>query len=250
MCVSVLQIEYYLYFICFSDNKRLYKMPPKTRKTVNTSLSDYIGTGKEMLETEVPTLRAALRKALLIREERVTLNETYSKQINMGEVMDNVVEDVIRLWQRSNVKFVPPVIIQPHSIRMRLLTAWDKFCDISRKRITKKKTIEMWENKLDKLIDITTCQYVIEPCTKSQCTSTCTGYHAHCKCVLDQKLPVLELEWIYHQRQKNGEVSCMMMSSDDKIESERQTKAYKRKYEEEQKELRRKKENKKKKKLS
>ena len=65
---------------------------PKTRHKSSSELSKYLGGGKELLETEVPTLRAALRNALLIREERD------GGMVDMGEVMDLVVCDVIRLW--------------------------------------------------------------------------------------------------------------------------------------------------------
>ena len=38
----------------------------KTRNTSGSKLAEYLGTGKELLTSEVPTLRAALRQALLI----------------------------------------------------------------------------------------------------------------------------------------------------------------------------------------
>ena len=41
---------------------------PKTRNEVKSGLTDYLGTGKDMLVSELPTLRAALREAVLIRE--------------------------------------------------------------------------------------------------------------------------------------------------------------------------------------
>ena len=182
-----------------------------------------------MLESEVPTLRDALRKAQLIREQKITMQEENQRNIVMDEIMDEVVNNIIGLWKKSNDKFEPPIVISTQSIKRRLLTAWKKVSDIARKRITKKETIKMWEDKLDSLLDITTCKCKIETCVSDTCVSSCTGYHINCSCPRPQKLPTLELEWIFYERQKKGEKSGMMMSTNDRVETERQQKAMKRK---------------------
>ena len=92
----------------------------------------------------------------------------------------------------------------------------------------------MWEDKLDSLLDITTCKCKIETCVLDTCVSSCTGYHIDCSCPRPQKLPTLELEWIFYERQKKGEKSGMMMSTNDRVETERQQKAMKRKQNEAQ----------------
>ena len=48
-------------------------MGPKTRNKLSTGITEFLGSGKEMLESEVPTLRDALRKAQLIREQKITM---------------------------------------------------------------------------------------------------------------------------------------------------------------------------------
>ena len=54
----------------------------KTRHTSGSKMSEYLGPGKELLATEVPTLRAALRKALLIQEECMLREEIDRRNID------------------------------------------------------------------------------------------------------------------------------------------------------------------------
>ena len=42
---------------------------PKTRKQSGSKLSEFIGPGKELNPTEVPTARTALQRGLLIKEK-------------------------------------------------------------------------------------------------------------------------------------------------------------------------------------
>ena len=41
---------------------------PKTRHQAGTKLAEFVGPGKDLNPGEVPTLRAALQKGILIRE--------------------------------------------------------------------------------------------------------------------------------------------------------------------------------------
>ena len=87
---------------------------------------------------------------------------------------------------------------------------------------------------LDQVFDISVCTHTIVICSdpESGCPreSDCRNKaHTKCSCPLDCKIPVKELRWLYGQRKKCGEKSDMMMVGVDKIESNRQNKAYKRK---------------------
>ena len=94
---------------------------------------------------------------------------------------------VVNLWQKSNNKFKPPVTIQSKSIKTRLLSAWGKVSDISRKRITKKAEVDKWRDKLDSLLDITVCQCEIVKCKGDPCKSDCQGFHISCSCTRELK---------------------------------------------------------------
>ena len=146
--------------------------------------------------------------------------------------MDIVVTSVRRLWLKSNSQFMPPVTVEDKSVKKKLMDAWGKASDITMRRITKQKIISSFEEKLDKLLDLTVCQCVIELCV-GVCSSTrCSGFHISCDCSREIKLPVLELKWILDQRSKKGEKMCKIcMVNLDKVETERLRKAEKRKQE-------------------
>ena len=91
---------------------------------------------------------------------------------------------------------------------------------------------EKMELLLDKLVDITTCPHSIQLCHEPE--SGCKDVkkckfqaHIKCDCHHEKKVPVLELKWLHAQRTKYS----MMMSTDDKPETEKQRKAEKRRCE-------------------
>ena len=88
-----------------------------------SSLTEYLGTGREMLESELPTLRAALREAVLIREQRSIQTGKDIRSISMTEVMDTVGTSVQRLWLKSNSQFMPPLTVEDKSVKKKLMDA-------------------------------------------------------------------------------------------------------------------------------
>ena len=112
----------------------------------------------------------------------------------------------------------------------RLRTAWDNISLIASGKAKKADKVR-WEEKLDKLLDLTVCQCKISICQgppTKKCPlpgkKECMG-HINCDFVKDLKLPLLELKWIYFQRIKVGEKSGMGMVSGDMVETKRQVKA-------------------------
>ena len=100
---------------------------------------------------------------------------------------------------------------------------------MSRDRCSKAEK-EKFTGELDKLLDITSCPHVILLCANlmSGCEDPkhCSKRaHIQCDCPKEKKIPVLDLEWLAHQRNKVGEVSAMQMGGDDRKETKRQNKA-------------------------
>ena len=100
-------------------------------------------------------------------------------------------------------------------------------------------------DQLDKLLDITTCKHTIKLCdddgsgcvNRKECKR---GAHINCSCPKEMKIPVLELKFLYSQRNKVGEHSDMMISGIDLKETERQNKAAKQKIREQEAEMKKK----------
>ena len=65
----------------------------KTRQTSASSLSEYLGPGKEQVPSLVPTLRAALQLALHLQDVRERVDEVDKRNYPLSELMGDV------LWQ-------------------------------------------------------------------------------------------------------------------------------------------------------
>ena len=122
-------------------------MPPKTRHSSGTALKDFLGTGRIMLQSELPTLRSALRHTVLLQEESSTPNKP------VKEFLNTTAADVIALYQKANHLFVRPVITSQKAIVQRLTKDWEGCQSIARGRCSKKLKDAMVE-KLDRLLDI------------------------------------------------------------------------------------------------
>ena len=87
-------------------------------------MEDYLGKAKELLSTEVPTLRDCLRLACLIQKKHL-LELDRGKTKPIKDVLAEVVSRVYDQWKLSNILFVPPVTILPWSLQKKLQSAWD-----------------------------------------------------------------------------------------------------------------------------
>ena len=76
---------------------------------------------------------------------------------------------------------------------------------------------------LDKLFDITKCKCDIYLCNHetSGCTGCHYGVHISYKCRQAQKIPILDLQWLYYQKQKFGDKSIFQMAGYDTKDTEK-----------------------------
>ena len=224
------------YFQIIIAEKKMSGGGVRTRHSSETKLASYIGPGKALLGTELPTLRCILRHGLLLQEERLAKCGTESMSTYpLKDLARDMTEALLNVWHKANLQFCPPVVTAEDSIQKKLKLAWETLQNIAWKRVTKKSQIEAFEGKLDKLVDITKCRCEIvlcesfgcpESCSKckscshckhcSQCTSCeqCEqGVHIKCSCPRDMKLPVKDLLFLKTQREKTSSKGAMMISS-------------------------------------
>lgn len=204
---------------------------PKTRQGSGTKLSEFVGRGKEFVGSEVPTYRAVIQKAILLQEIRDIEEDIDRQHYQVKYIARDLAPLVLAQWEKSNVKFSPPVIIS--EVPRKIEWFWLKVSDVVRNK-AKKSVKDYVETHLDKLFDITTCPHTILLCKDQE--SSCPDpqvckvkAHVKCDCPLASKVPILELEWLYYQRNKSGEQSAMMIAGVDEKETKRQVKAEKRK---------------------
>ena len=74
----------------------------KTRHSSCSNLSQYLGPGKDLITSEVPTLRAALRKAILIQEEFVLKESGDKRNLPIKTIIRMTVEKICEQWLHSN----------------------------------------------------------------------------------------------------------------------------------------------------
>ena len=205
---------------------------PKTRHQSGTkSLRDYVGVGKDFDKTEVPTLRAVIQQGIFLKDNIVMNDEAAKNFVGGAVIAKKVAPLILAQWHKSNAKFCSPAIITEKSLVNKVEKLWNRVSEVARGR-AKKAEKEKVDQLLDKLLDITTC-----PCTIILCDevgSGCTGTeeeeckvkaHIKCICVKANKIPVMELQWLYIQREKTGEKSQMKMGKVDWKETETQVTA-------------------------
>ena len=132
---------------------------PKTRKQSGSQLlRDFVGKGKELDATEVPTLRAVIQQGLFIKEKLIVEDEVFKEDISPRDLANQLSTLILSQWHKSNAKFCPPVVMTEISLLSKVEKLWKKVDDVARNRTTVKEKVE---DLLDKLLDITTCPHTI-----------------------------------------------------------------------------------------
>ena len=207
---------------------------PVTRTGLSSDekLIELVGTGKEFLPSEVPTLRDVIRKGIQIQQSNICkgISKTNYSISNLARELTKFIFDQ---WQKSNDSFQPPVTKDTRTIAESIESKWIILRQISRNK-AKKSSKEKVLPLLDKLFDITICRCEVYLCDNEKANFNGCQYGAHisCICPQKQKIPKLELQWLYYQRQKVGEKSQFQITKCDILETKKNIRAVKRKMDE------------------
>ena len=206
----------------------------RTRHKSENKMSLLFGSGQAFLESELPTLRALLRLGVKLREDQLVLDGTAKNLYTTNKLAGDLAEAVLVQYRKANNEFKPPVVSTKKSLHSRIEKDWKRAELIAWNG--KKKNLEDFFSKLDRLYDITKCRCKIIPCSvKPPCLDARTGKfcrkeaHSDCVCLREQKLPELDLLFIHMQRQKIGEKGALFISTPDFKDSKRQVKKQSRK---------------------
>ena len=92
-----------------------------------------MGSGRDLLPSELPTLRAVLRAGIKLNEDKAETKQKYSIQ----EFALDVAKLVEAQWLKANNELIPPKVSTLKSIQRRIQTAWRRAQDIvwGRKKI-------------------------------------------------------------------------------------------------------------------
>lgn len=199
----------------------------KTRRASCSSLSDYLGPGKELVPSQVPTLRAALQLALHLQSMRERREEVDKRNYPLRELISDVTTAVLKQWEMANDLFQPPITCHSRSMERRLMKEWERTRLAARNKLDTNQKAEL-EARLDGLLDPLhcTCKPILL-CKETGCeglkgTPPCKlGAHLpSCTCPREMKIPKLELLYVRSQRAKTSEKEAMQMGlADFKVEA-------------------------------
>ena len=127
-------------------------------------MSNYVGPGKELLSSELPTVRDILRFGVRKRE----LSDQDRRHVEVDQLVETMVTAVQENWQRANDLFKPPITNDPRTLHLKLRDLWNKAVRVSLGQ-GKLKDKERFTEKLDKLVDILNCKYKILICSEFDC---------------------------------------------------------------------------------
>jgi hypothetical protein len=199
----------------------VWPLKSQDQTQVSMQLTRYLaksgeGTPKELLITELPTLRAILQLGLHLQEEKITMEEVDKRNYNVKDLCNDLAAGVLVPWVKANALFQAPVITSCKSLSNRIQNYWQLAQRIVNNKAKKKETEKFNEN-LDKMYDLTKCRCPILTCDEFE---KCADYdekckadfHILCQCVRAEKLPLLELGFILSQRNKVGEKGGMQIT--------------------------------------
>src|SRR6218665_1732188 len=161
-----------------------------------------IGSGRDLLPFELPTLRDVMRYGIFLREQSGEDVRNYPAVSLAKDIYPKILEK----WGRANRSFVAPIINSQPRILKKIQESWEETKNISLGR-GKLDVKEAFTPKLDKLFDILNCKCEMFVCSEFGCfgDAGCSkGAHINCTCPKEMKIP--ELAFIKGQREKTGSI--------------------------------------------
>ena len=97
-------------------------MASRTRNKSGCHLSGYLGVGRELVKSELPTLWDLLRYGLLQRE----MSTEDKRNIPVEDLVQVMFNALIKQWETANSKFKLPVINHELTIKKKIQVLWEQ----------------------------------------------------------------------------------------------------------------------------
>ena len=85
-------------------------MSGKTRHASGTKISEFLGGGNPLLKSELPTVKACMRAALDLQEQKFSVQEIDRRDYTVQKMMEELVPQIKSQWERANYQLTAPVI--------------------------------------------------------------------------------------------------------------------------------------------
>ena len=141
------------------------------------------------------------------------------KGLTLNDLSNSIVDALYNKWQSANPEFKEDEnLIARLYLFKKVKTDWD-FCVKWERKSSNQ--VESYKKRLDKLYNVLKCKCVFTTCAEKDCPDSCCEYvHINCTCVKIQKIPKVEIRFIYDQITKIGSKGQLQMSGQvDKKES-------------------------------
>ena len=116
-------------------------------------MTNFIGTGREFMPSELPTVQDIIRLRILLREESGDDARNYTA----ASLAKDIYPTVLEKWELANSSFVTPIINSRTRILKKIQESWEQAKNISLGR-GKLDIKEIFTAKLDKLFDVLNCR--------------------------------------------------------------------------------------------
>ena len=120
---------------------------PKTRHASSSHISNYLGPGKELVPSQVPTDPEGCPPACLAPQGREDEDGGGGQEKLSPEWVNDCVA-VMGQWEQANPQFRPLIICQARSMERKLVKEWEKTILAARNMLGKSLKTEL-ESKLD-----------------------------------------------------------------------------------------------------
>ena len=170
-----------------------------------------MGSPEELPLVDLATRRNVLKKMQL---EKLRDPRNYRHIPNM-DLAEKTGKAVYSAWRKVNHRLEGALVSEREVVR-RVFMLWTRMEAVAsggrKKSSGKRKKYgkagaerESFIADLDKLFDICSCHCPILPCSEFRCQAECKSkVHIKCKCLLENKIPEMELDFIHDQRCKVG----------------------------------------------
>ena len=144
-------------------------MGSKTRHSSGTKIREFLGGGRTLLPTELPTVRACMGAALHLQEEKFLVQEVKRNEYTVHQMMEDLMPLLKCQWEKANSQLKHPVLFQDKTIIKKLEKYWGTVSDIANGRQNNKKKKDDFMLEMEKLFDLTRCRCVIKACEEENC---------------------------------------------------------------------------------
>ncbi len=74
----------------------------RTRQSLNTKLSEYLGGPRKFLKTEFLTLHECLQRYLDLQQDQILIHDKNPRNVQMQEIFSEAALEIAERWSSSN----------------------------------------------------------------------------------------------------------------------------------------------------